>query len=74
MTRRQSIISLALYMALTFLIMWGLFFLGKYGIIKAASPLFMVMFVVGSWGPTIAAVLTLLVLGEGRDIGKLFTG
>jgi hypothetical protein len=61
-------------MALAFLIMWGLLFLGKCGIIKAASPLFMVMFVVGSWGPTIAAVLTLLVLREGRDIGKLFIG
>jgi len=74
MTRRQSILSLSLYMALAFLIMWGLFFLGKCGIIKAASPLFMVMFVVGSWGPTIAAVLTLLFLREGRDIGKLFIG
>jgi uncharacterized protein len=74
MTRRQSIISLSLYTALAFLIMWGLFFLGKCGIIKPASPLFMVVFVVGSWGPTIAAVLTLLVLGEGRDIGQLFTG
>jgi len=72
MRRKRSILSLSLYFVLAFVIMLGLVGLGKLGIIDTKSPLFMVLFIVGSWGPTIAAILTLLIVEKGKGIGRLF--
>lgn len=74
MTRKRSILSLSIYFILSFVIMYGLVGLGKLDIISTESPLFMVMFIVGSWGPTIAAVLTVLIAEKGKGIGDLFRG
>lgn len=74
MSRKQSIISLSVYFVIAFAIMYGLVGFGKLGIISTDSPLFMVLFIAGSWGPTIAAVLTLLIAEKGKGIGGLFRG
>ncbi len=74
MTKRQSLISISIYMALAFVIMYGLVGLGILGIISTKSPFFMAFFILGSWGPTIAAILTLLIYEKGKGIGRLFSG
>lgn len=74
MTKKRSIISLSIYFILAFVIMYGLVGMGKMGIISAESPMFMVLFIIGSWGPTIAAVLTLLIAEKGKGLSKLFSG
>ncbi|MBN2379981.1 CPBP family intramembrane metalloprotease [candidate division WOR-3 bacterium] len=74
MTRKHSILSLSIYFILAFVIMYGLVGLGKLGIIQSDSPLFMVLFIVGSWGPAIAALLALLIAEKGKGAGDLFRG
>ncbi|MBD3285617.1 CPBP family intramembrane metalloprotease [candidate division WOR-3 bacterium] len=74
MTRKRSILSLSVYFVLSFIIMYGLVGLGKLGIMPTDSPLFMLLFIVGSWGPTIAAILALLITEKGKGIGNLFRG
>jgi membrane protease YdiL (CAAX protease family) len=61
-------------MTLAYVIMYGLVGFGRLGIVSAESPFFMALFIVGSWGPTIAAILTLIIYEKGKGIGKLFSG
>lgn len=74
MPKKHNVISLSIYFVSAFVVMYGLVGLGKLGVIPTASPLFMLLFIVGSWSPTIAALLTLLFIGKGKDAGKLFRG
>jgi membrane protease YdiL (CAAX protease family) len=72
--KKHSATSLAFFFSLAFLIMISLSFLGVLGIVDSQSPLFLILFVIGSWGPTLAAVITVGFSEGWSKAGMLFAG
>lgn len=73
-SKKHSATSLAFFFSFAFLIMISLSFLGVLGIVDPQSPLFLVLFIIGSWGPTLAAVITVGFSEGWSEAGKLFAG